>query len=355
MSILNSLIYLDILFFSLLISFFYQYKSNIKFILFSFLVLFLIFIFSIRFDVGPDYYNYVLHFKDVYYDSSNKYNIYFNYISKIFGDSAEGYIGVFFVYLAISILLIFSELRRKHILLLGGFVFFSFGVLFDMLDRIKQFLSIAIFIFAFDDLIKRNFFKYLYKIMFAIIIHPSSIIYILLYFISKIRINKFIMLFFIIILFFLYITGVTKELVIDLYSLVPYYGDFYANNPKYLQFAELGTGIVFFGKVIIIIILLFSRINYEYKITLWLGIMLLIFGSGNLNIERVSDYFLSIFIIAFPLAYYNSTKKIKFFIYVPIISFLMAMYIKDTTRPHFMYKTIFSEDFKLQKFDPRND
>lgn len=353
------IIYLYLLLFSVIVSYLYEHTKSICYkniIAYTFL-LFLVGFVSLRFDVGPDYYYYVLQFKyavSKFYHPSPDY-IFFNLLSDIFAFHTRGYIGIFSIYFLITFFLILTTLQKKNLLLYGIFIFFTFGFFFGSLDRIRQYLAMSIFIFAYDDILKNNFKSYLLKILFAFFFHLSAIILLPLYFLSKIKINKTIFLLWYLILMYGFFTQYWNYLVSIFYKNVPYYNEIYYDS-KYLEAESFNSGMGLIGKTLIIMtILLYSNIENKYKTILFIGLNFMIIGAGNLNIVRISEYLLSIVIIAFPLFMQEKSNSIfKKILKLLIVASLMILYIKDIDREHYDFKTIFSKEFIFEKFESRN-
>lgn len=356
---MKQLIYLDLLFFSLLVFYVYDKTKGIvykNFIYYIFMFFFIIAV-SIRFDIGPDYYNYVVQFEyalSKFYHSSSDY-IFFNYLSDLFSFHSRGYLGVFFIYFSLTFFLIMQNLKNKKILFYGIFIFFTFGFFFGSLDRIRQYLAISVFLLAFDDILKNNFKAYFLKIIIASFFHLSALLLLLLYFLVKIKINKIIIVICYIILLYGWFTDLWMNLLPKIYTIVPYYNEIYY-DPKYFEVEKFNSGLGLIGKsIIVMIILLCSSIHNKYKMTLFIGLSIFLIGAGNLNITRISDYFLSVLILSFPLFMLekNSSLLISIVKIFLIIS-LLILYMKDINRVHYDIKTIFSREFNYEKFEPRN-
>src|SRR5690606_14028364 len=166
-------------------------KKSRYLILFIILILFLM-IFGLRFDVGSDYYNYVLYYYDVVYglDYLPRFDYYFFYFfSRFFSELEYGYFYVFLVYSIISILLLFYLLRCVGIVA-ALYFFITFGYMFIGFDRIRQFLAIIIFLYAARDIVNDRLFSYVLKIFIATFFHVSAIVLIPAYFLCRIKFSN---------------------------------------------------------------------------------------------------------------------------------------------------------------------
>jgi hypothetical protein len=327
-------------------------KKIVFFVLWLFIVVFV----SIRYDVGNDYSNYVGHF---WYINNNGFitpdYIIFELLTHIFSFSKNGYIGVFSIYFIFTFSLVLHVLKKYNIVLWGLFVFFTFGIFFDSLDRIRQVAALAIFIYALEDIEKNHFFSFLMKIIFASLFHFSAFILLPFYFVSKLPINKLITSLWFFILIIGFFIGIWSNLIEYIYSYIPYYNTLYQDSINAEKIDELGTGLGFLGKVLFIYLnVLFAPVNNKYKVLLMVGLTFYIIGVGNLNIERVSDYFLAITLISFPffVKYFKKSEN-KIIIVFPIIMFLLIFFIKNINQEYFKYQTIFSTEFQEQKLKDR--
>jgi len=329
-------------------------KIEKKSIIFSLLLFIFIILFaSFRFDVGPDYDSYVA----VYY-SVVKYNLpvtpdylLFKYLSTNFSIYFDkGYIGVFSIYFSVTFLLLYKVLKDRDILFFGLFAFLTFGFFFDSLDRIRQALSIAIFLYALRDIENNNLSKYLFKIFIAMFIHISAVLLIPLYFLAKIRLSKVLLTIILILSIIINISGMNILLTEIIYSSVPYYSEKYIQTVFLTTYGSIGFG--FIGKILAMyLILILSPVSYKLKTIMILGLSLIIIGNGNLNIDRFSDYLLSPFMIAFPLAMIKLRKKSEFIFLFPILIFFIVLFEFDISRNNFEYKSVFSYDFKNEIFE----
>jgi len=311
---------------------------------------------SLRYNVGPDYESYVnSYYTIVKYNlvSSPDYLL-FHYLSSLFSIYMDrGYIAVFAIYFSITFLLILKVLDNRKILFFGIFVFFSFGFFFDSLDRIRQYLALAIFFYALTDIENNNFITYFIKIILASFIHMSAFLLIPFYFISKLKINKKIMLILLIIMLILSFIGGFHNFVNMIYSYIPYYNEKYYNSSFALSQTTISLG--FLGRALVLIItVVLAPINEKLRTIIFFGIVFILIGEGNLNISRFSAYLLSPIIIALPLLLKKIKNKNYFYILIPTLLFLIILFEFDINRNNFEYQSIFSKDFKYEIFKHDN-
>ena len=65
----------------------------------------------------------------------------------------------------------------------GGF--FAIG-----LSLVRQYLALSIIVYSFDYIVKRDFIKFFITLIVAFCVHPSSVLFLPAYFISRIKVNK---------------------------------------------------------------------------------------------------------------------------------------------------------------------
>ena len=87
------------------------------------------------------------------------------------------------------------------------------------------------------------------------------------------------------------------------------------------------------------------------------SVVLYLFSSGNLNIERISKYFLAVSLFTMAILF-SGKKKINFFIIkVGVLLLLLILFEKTVIfnkGEEYQYKTIFSKDAKREYLAPKN-
>lgn len=305
----------------------------------------------LRYDVGNDYANYVRMFERIVSEPDAKIINYglFSAVSQLFSFSKNGFIGVFGVYFVFTMSVFLYVFKKKNILFWGFFTFVTFGLLFDAFDRVRQMAALAMFILAVDDIVKQNFKQFLLKLLVGAVFHYSVIVLLPVYFVARVRVNVIVYS----LVFCVFLVGYYLNIWVKtyeyLYSLIPYYRDIYAGTKYSTQARELATGLGFLGTVLFIYMnILLAPVHRVYKNLLSMGLVIYIFGMGNLNITRIGDYLLAVSVITFPF-FVSGHKKIinKLFIVTPMALFLILLFSKDVlSGTYFEYKTIFSENFK---------
>lgn len=224
------------------------------------------------------------------------------------------------------------------------------------MDRIRQYAAIGVFVYSVKDIIDNNFFKFLLKISIAVMFHVSALALLPVYFIAKIRISRMFAIIIFVSLILGYYSNLFEKLIFYFYSLVPYYGEIYLQSSHVENINQFNSGLGFLTKAIFVFaVALFAPINYKFRTLLMLGLVMMVFASGNLNIDRFSDYFTIVIIIALPIMVQNTHLKYnKLIILIPLFLYLFVLFESEIGKNNFDYQTIFSNNFKNEVFQSRD-
>jgi len=325
-------------------------KNKVQFIL----SLFVISLISIlRYDIGWDY-NGIVEYYDIV--SGNDYSIFFKepvlfFLCKIFENQINGFIFVFAVYSLLTLFFLYKTLEYYNILNEGLFIFIALGYMFITFDQIRQGLAISIFLYSFKFLERKNFLKYLGCVVLAMNAHFSALIILPFYWILKIRIKPWLYIAIIFAMIFLYFLDFWVNLRETIFSAIPYYSK-YSERPDYLlsEKADSGIGVIFFICISSLVIFYHKLINNAVVVNaVFIGLIVFLFASGNLNIYRISNYFSFSLIIAIALLLKNTSQNL-FKVTLVLTSVLWMQCLIYTNqagcRP---YNTIFSKEARENK------
>lgn len=325
-------------------------RYNSFFIFSSFCVLFVLSF--IRFDVGHDYWNYYNSFKLI---NSPRFFVFSSELSyslfcKLFSFSPRGYVYVFGLYSFLTLFFLYKTLIYYKSLFFGVFIFIAYNMLFTSFDQIRQTLAIFIFLYSIRFIENKSFKKYLIFILLATFFHFSAIILLPVYFLSKIKINFWIWPLVFMFLLVGYFNGTWTDSREYFFSMIPYYNS-YALLTDQLESKQLSSGLGLLYQLLITIIILWQLKNRNYN-HLFLfsafGLVVFLFSSGNLNLDRIANYFLFANVISIPLVIKNSKILKSFFLITGILIF--QLYIIKSPRGTSPYQTIFSNNFKKEIF-----
>ncbi|MGK9126758.1 EpsG family protein [Olivibacter sp. SA151] len=164
--------------------------EKIKHILFWFFVLVLIFISSIRWNVGTDWYSYTDYFSKVEsYVEKPETNMmergftYLNYIVKVFTDNYS----ILLTLIAILTIGLKARFIYKHenIMLLSLFLYFCYYM--ADIFAVRQYLAISITLWSIPSIIKRRVIPFIFIITIASLIHVTAVFFIFAYWIYPMR------------------------------------------------------------------------------------------------------------------------------------------------------------------------
>lgn len=332
-------------------------KYKTAFLAFSFLVCVSFYI--IRFDVAPDYATYVRAFKSYSGGVGILWNsdyILWAVLSKIFSWTDRGYIFIFGIYGIITQVFLYYTLKHYNVLFGGFFLFYTLGFFFHSLDAVRQFAAISIFLYSIRYIEKRSFFHFfLISIISFFLFHHSTIVTVLLYplyrrtnmsklsiaipILSVLMLSNFMHLF----------DAIWNKLYLCLFFIYPRYIESQFSISGGL--INTGLGHLFLSIVGIFCVLITPSRFFIIRNMCFLGTILHIIASGNLLIERISLFYFIFACIALPTALRMKSLLIKIIVAV----FCAIYWCKNVGRSNFEFKTIFSNEFAIEYFEPRNE
>ncbi len=315
----------------------------------------------IRYDIGPDYSTYLEIFKNyqgnIIDSGAKEYSLYL--INRTFFFLERGYIGVIGVFFTVSLVILYSIARKNYL----HYTVFFFMILpvgyFTFDDQLRQVMAIMIFVYSVRFIEKKNPIKYFACIALATFFHYSAMVLLPIYYLARINFSTRTSIIIIIVFFILYISGASQHIIKELYQIMPFYSE-YAERVEYLGIAKLNSGL----GVLIYLIAYSISIVYKSHIDrpiltniLLIGIVLYLFSSGNLNIERMSKYFLAISLYTMAMLF-SGKKRMNFLIVkVGVLLLLLVLFEKTiifNKGKEYPYKTIFSTDAKREYLAPKN-
>ena len=186
--------YIIVILFAILLSSFYKKDDNSKSIIFLFLSFLVLFLFSgLRYNIGYDYsytyvrlYNYlamgyeISHYEPLFLLLNKFVFLVFDNVDFVFLISSFLTIGI--VYLAIK--------KQSSIVPLSIFLLIGSRFYFYSFTQVRQYIAIAIFLYAIKYIETKNIKKYMILIIIASLFHKLALAYIPIYFLSNIRLTK---------------------------------------------------------------------------------------------------------------------------------------------------------------------
>lgn len=150
---------------------------------------------AFRFGLGQDYEGYT----DVIQQNTRTYSVIepaYTFLVKFVNNNGFTEVFFFLIFSIITNFLIIYGFRRFKNFQLMVIVYISFPILyFNSFNLVRQFCALSIIFSGFYFLEKRYFFKYTTSVMIAALFHASALLCIPIYFLWKIKIPKFWMVF----------------------------------------------------------------------------------------------------------------------------------------------------------------
>ncbi|UDM73875.1 EpsG family protein [Vagococcus fluvialis] len=322
----------------------HYYKINSK--LFKILGLLLLFAFlAFRFDNGWDY---------MAYYNTIQFNMLTNIVDRgelltiLFVDISQNLKLPFLFFILNAVIQIFciGKVLIKndfHIFWLGIFLYISFPLFYlNSFSVIRMFTAVSILFFSYEYLYKNKYLKFILLVVVAALFHKSAIIgmlFIIIPFINKVRINNLWFIFSIPLIRFLAFAITTKKF------------------PEYLVYFERSSNqegtkaIIVFILIFILLVFCNSIIKkddyfyFQSKIfSIGMMIYITFFGLGTLS-HRFSLFGTITSLVIVGKLIELSPKKYKFIIIFIYILLCLSMYIftiKIGQETYIPYKTIFS-------------
>lgn len=278
----------------------------------------------LRWDIGNDYYNYILstqHSVLVYkeYGFRKGFQLLnkgteigktiFEYIFYDFPDPVIWIIGSLSI---ITIFFWYVTLKKYNCLFWGFFVILFYGILFNSWDQVRQGVAISIFLYSIYFIESKQIIKYLLFGILAFLFHTSAIIIFPLYFITRIRLKIWVILLLVSIFLFGYISKLWLELLSPIFNAISIY-ERYVSQTQGQEDIVSATGTII--KTIIyttLIIFIYRKYTVIGNILLF-GIILYLFSCTNPLIIRVANYGLFSICLGLPLFFkiYYKNKKFR--------------------------------------------
>lgn len=323
-------------------------ESKKKFYFFWGISFILLFLFSgVRYKVGYDYeYTYLPGYYHIVNGYESRFEIIFVWLNKLVYHIFNNVDWLFIISSFITLYLVYKTIRKYSdnvtlsilMLFVTRFYLYSF-------TQVRQYIAIAIFIYAIKYIVNKDLKRYLLCILIAIGFHKTAIIYLPIYFIGNLKLSRS-----------KYILAIMSSIILNPIIQKIYY---IFGTYLYSGYIEKGYGIANSSIVMIattiiitsICIFYYNKIIVEEKNKVWLNIHLVLcilaITIGNINESyRIVGMFMYASILLIPSCYKVATKNQKLIIALVLIgtaimaSYLMLTYGSGTMLP---YRTIFNK------------
>lgn len=307
----------------------------------------------IRFDLGPDYKGYFYIFKEIYNFGKDMsfIEVSYFYINKFFSFSEYGYVYILAIYFIISLSFFYLKIEKEKAPL-TVFLFMTLNVgYFSFDDQVRQVLAICIYSLSIKYIYKRDIYKYVIVVFLAGLIHKSAFALFPFYFLSRVNVPRNISISLILVFTIIFFSGVSQTLFSHIFKLVPYY-DKYAYRDEYISASQAtGSGFGVLLNVVLFSLCVFykDKIGKDIEVNLlFIGILLLLFSSGNLNISRFAKYFLFVGVFLLAEVFYKLKNRSIMWCMMLLLFLLFQKTIIHRAEINLSYQTIFGDNFREQ-------
>lgn len=283
-----------------------NHRKAIFFFILSFLILLVLLIF--RNGVGTDYPRYKMLFYQIHYNKLNaseiswlKSSILFIILCKILSLFSNNPFIMFAVMGFLTLLFFYLGILKSNNRKVAFFIFFCFCMYFQSFNQMRQMLAVALVFYSYYYYKNEDLKKFVLFVLIAMGFHMSAAVTLLLIPLSKLKLNKKVLLNYLIISLAVYICF---NLLVSIMGFIPYVKTYiyYLNNDN------LGTNINLIIRVLMLFICLLFRkdaINFDkgneklYHIVI-ICTMIQFFATRFAIIGRVSTYFFVAYIYLLP-------------------------------------------------------
>ena len=328
-------------------------------------VLILILVSIFRFDIGNDYENYMLIIEDskrLFQSCDSMWNTLFvnstyfgiepifELLIWIFHVLDNTYLYVIGLYSLLFILIIYKVLEENGELFWGMFIVFALPILFTSYDQIRQAVSIAIFIYAIKYIEKGDFKHYCYCMLLASLFHFSALLITPIYIIRKIKPRIKFYCLVVLIMYIGLLFDFWSQFRLLLFNSIGLYSH-YAESDRQLGAMEYGSGLGILFLMLFYSFLMVKMAHRKpvYSNLLFCGLVLLLFSTGNLNIDRMSNYFCWVSVLAFPAFIKYERRRLIILCSVLLLMVYFERNLVGGVRGCIPYDSVFSENFENKR------
>jgi transmembrane protein EpsG len=237
-------------------------------------VLLPILLIGLRKNVGSDYHGYVQFFdnlntnRQVFFISFEKqmsaigFEPAYTLINYLVKKSGLGVEIVFLISAGISLCFFYFGITKYSKKPSLSFVLFLIGGGYGFLvNGVRQGIAAAIFFYSCRYIIEKNFFRYLFFLIFAALFHFSALILVPVYFIARVNLPTLVYLFLYIFSFLLAFSGLAIWIIKEFLFAIPYYHVYLDQGSSLLTSTSdrLGTGLGFAFHGFVGLVMIFFR------------------------------------------------------------------------------------------------
>lgn len=311
----------------------------------SFFILFLFL--GLRYKVGFDYsYTYVPQYYNIIRGKNTHFEFLFVCLNKFVYFFFDNVDWVFIISAFITVFIVYNIIcKRINNIVLGVFLYIGTRMYLYSFTQVRQYIAIAIFLFAIKYIVEKKMFRYFFWILIASLIHKTAILYLPVYFVRNINLShrKYIMI--------AVVAIFCAPIVNILYNYVGnYLYGWYISNEIGLGNSSIVMGIINLF-VIILSILFYNKVNTSVENRILLNIQLIAWvafvTTQSLNESyRIVALFMYTSILLIPKIYetikYKNNKRVVMLMIIILFSLCIYVYLENDASM-IPYRTIFDK------------
>ena len=278
-------------------------------------------------------------------------------------DLPMSYVYVFALISVTTIIFLYKAFDYYKAHTIGLFVFVVSYIYFETYDWARQGLAMSIFLYATRFIGERRPMRFFVFMFMSVLCHYSSVILLPFYFLGRYmpqhRLVPVLLAGFLVLMLGAGVAGVFGSMHERITSLIPFYGQLYANT-KYTQngAGTYRTPTYIASMLCFIAVVFMSRPRHAgLAVILTAGAAIYAIAGGNLNFVRMAWPLTAVRLVLIPLAFqtddvetYNRTFVRYMFLFLLMIFIFEWVYIHSNFRDVVPYETIFSDEFARQIF-----
>lgn len=221
--------------------------------------------------------------------------------------------------------------RYSTIPWLSFLLFMTMGFFGSSLNVIRQYIAVAIILFSYNAIKNNKLLEFIVLVLVASNIHTSAIIVLPMYWLSKIKFNKFTLF----AIFSLFLSGAyvfirySKTIIAFMAPYMHTYNRYLGELERDSGNGAIGATLIYAAFLILIIIELYNseeEIKNMYIAFAIASVMLILFSYAISISERALPYFSSMFIFSVPKAITSEKKRRIRIQYVIVICVVLIAY-----------------------------
>ena len=353
-----------------------EISSNKSYIYSGYILLFLLS--ALRYDIGNDYENYWINTEilGTYYQNSHNINkvieasngrfeIGFCVLSSLFSWSENAFFWISAFFSALVVWGLYKAFSMYNCHFWGTFLAIVTEYLFLQWDWVRQSGALALVLVAYQYVDKKDLKRFIIYIALASLLHKSAVFILLAYPLQYVRMNNKIVFSLLTFGLILYWSGVLDGAI----QQISMWFAFVDGYDKYdIENVALSTHTTVFSRIrlsisvvigALVIAILDERFSY-YRNCLTIGLFIFMLGGNGLVLTRIAWYFMVLLFPCFGLSINSVSKKYifdKMLYSILVLQFFVFSYdivTNTNTRGCVPYKSVFSEDFAVHRFDIRD-